>query len=240
MSFFVLATIVSSSISHGPSQFRTAVMSIMSGLDAEIGAAAASDSRAPEILPETNIGFKVILFPSRLLQLTSFLFLSLCNLLITFFCDAVVQSKCHELRIWHLTRKLYSMQFLLWVGRVGGGGWRPNSFLLNWGSVLYSASEEVRLEGGHGSWCIWAGLNSDIILPHIPLCCVGHVSHIPLSLFRILIFFPGAIVTFFMDLKLCDLPTIRIKLCNELNCNLKDLCMSTGWNTTQLPLNHKS
>jgi hypothetical protein len=94
MSFFVLATIVSSSISHGPSQFRTAVMSIMSGLDAEIGAAAASDSRAPEILPETNIGFKVILFPSRLLQLTSFLFLSLCNLLITFFCDAVVQSKC--------------------------------------------------------------------------------------------------------------------------------------------------
>ncbi|KAH8942853.1 hypothetical protein BDL97_13G017800 [Sphagnum fallax] len=60
MSFFVLATIVSSSISHGPSQFRTAVMSIMSGLDAEIGAAAASDSRAPEILPETNIGFKLL------------------------------------------------------------------------------------------------------------------------------------------------------------------------------------
>lgn len=97
--FLVVATIVSSSISHGPSQFRTAVMSIMSGLDAEIGAAAASDSPASEILPETNIGFKVILFPSRLLQLTSFLFLSLCNLLITFFFDAAVQSKCHELRI---------------------------------------------------------------------------------------------------------------------------------------------
>jgi len=28
-------------------------------VDAEIGAAAASDSPAPEILPETNIGFKV-------------------------------------------------------------------------------------------------------------------------------------------------------------------------------------
>jgi hypothetical protein len=101
MSLFVVATIVSSSISHGPSQFRTAVMSIMSGVDAEIGASAASDSLAPEILPETNIGFKVMysLFPSRLLQLTSFLFLSLCNLLITFFFHAVVQSKCHELRI---------------------------------------------------------------------------------------------------------------------------------------------
>lgn len=36
----------------------------------------------------------------------------------------------------------------------GAGGGRPNSFVLNWGSVLYSASEEVRLEGGHGSWCI--------------------------------------------------------------------------------------
>lgn len=57
--FLVLATIVSSSILHGPSQFGTAVMSIMSGVDAEIGAAAASDSLAPEILPETNIGFKV-------------------------------------------------------------------------------------------------------------------------------------------------------------------------------------
>ncbi len=57
--FFGLATIVSSSILHGPSQFGTAVMSIMSGVDAEIGAAAASDSLAPEILPETNIGFKV-------------------------------------------------------------------------------------------------------------------------------------------------------------------------------------
>ncbi len=34
-------------------------MSIMSGVDAKIGAAAASDSLAPEILPETNIGFKV-------------------------------------------------------------------------------------------------------------------------------------------------------------------------------------
>jgi hypothetical protein len=148
-------------------------------------------------------------------------------------------------------RSVTSWEFDIWRGNYtlcnfccGWGGWgeggRPNSFVLNWGSVLYSASEEVRLEGGHGSWCIWAGLNSDIILPHIPLCCVGHVSHIPLSLFRILIFFPGPIVTFFMDLKLCDLPTIGIKLCNELNCNLKDLCMSTDWNTTQLPLNHKS
>ncbi|CAM6028796.1 unnamed protein product [Sphagnum balticum] len=32
----------------------------MSGVDAEIGAAAASDSLAPEILPETNIGFKLL------------------------------------------------------------------------------------------------------------------------------------------------------------------------------------
>jgi hypothetical protein len=46
---------------------------------------------------------------------------------------------------------------------------------------LYSASEEVRLEGGHGSWCIWAGLNSDIILPHIPLCCTARLSHSTLS-----------------------------------------------------------
>jgi hypothetical protein len=145
-------------------------------------------------------------------------------------------------------RSVMSWEFDIWRGNytlcnfccgVGGGGrgggGRPNSFVLNWGSVLYSASEEVRLEGGHGSWCIWAGLNPDIILSHIPLCCVQHVSHIPLSLFRILTFFPGAIVTFFMDLKLGDLPTIRIKLCNELNWNLKDLCMSTGWNTTQFP-----
>jgi hypothetical protein len=120
MSFFVLATIVSSSISHGPSQFRTAVMSIMSGLDAEIGAAAASDSPASEILPETNIGFKVILFPSRLLQLTSFLFLSLCNLLITFFlrCSCAIEVS----RVENLTSDEEIILYAIFVVGGAGGG----------------------------------------------------------------------------------------------------------------------
>jgi len=45
-------------------------------------------------------------------------------------------------------------EIILYAIFVVGRGWRPNSFVLNWGLVLYSASEEVRLEGGHGSWRI--------------------------------------------------------------------------------------